>query len=124
MLRVGDEELTRRQSRPDEEGSSDRERQPSRQGRPSGAQLAQQARRQLAELTGLEAESVIAFERTDDTWRVMVEMLELSRVPETDDLLGIYEATLDEDGELLRYRRLRRYPRSQAGEERTVEAGK
>jgi hypothetical protein len=86
-------------------------------------QLAQQARRQLAELTGLEAESVIAFERTDDTWRVMVELLELSRVPETDDLLGIYEATLDEDGELLRYRRLRRYPRSQAGEERAVEGG-
>lgn len=123
MLRVGDEELTRKQSRPDEEGRSDRERQPSRQGHLSGAQLAQRARRQLAELTGLEAESVIAFERADDTWRVTVELLELSRVPETDDMLGIYEANLDENGELLRYRRLRRYPRSQAGEERAAEGG-
>jgi hypothetical protein len=54
----------------------------------------------------------------------MVEMLELSRVPETDDLLGVYEANLDEHGELIRYRRVRRYPRSQAGEERAAGAGK
>jgi hypothetical protein len=120
---VGDEERTRRQTKPDEEEGSDGERRPSRQGRLSGVQVAQRARSQLAELTGLEAESVIAFERADDTWRVKVELLELSRVPETDDMLGIYEANLDENGELLRYRRLRRYPRSQAGEERAVEGG-
>jgi hypothetical protein len=122
VLRVGDEKL--RQRKPDEERSSDGERRPSRQGRLSAAQLAQRARRELAEITGLEAESVIAFERADDTWRVTVELLELSRVPETEDLLGIYEANLDENGELLGYRRLRRYPRSRVGEERAVESGK
>jgi ADP-ribose pyrophosphatase YjhB (NUDIX family) len=86
-----------------------------RPGRPrlSGPELARGARRELAEITGLEAESVTALARAQDgTWRVTVELLELARIPETDDLLGSYGAQLDDGGELLRYRRLRRYPRS------------
>jgi hypothetical protein len=81
----------------------------------SGAQLAQHARRELAEITGLEAESVTSLKRADDgSWTVRVELLELSRVPNTDDMLGSYEADLDENGELLGYRRIRRYSRSQS----------
>jgi Gas vesicle synthesis protein GvpO len=87
-----------------------RHRRPSRL---SGGQLAQRARQELAEITGLEAESVTALARADyGTWRVTVELLELSRIPDTDDLLGSFEAQLDDSGELLRYRRVRRYPRS------------
>jgi hypothetical protein len=79
----------------------------------SGPELAQRARRELAEITGLGAESVTALARADDdTWSVTVELLELPRLPETDDLLGSYAAQLDDTGELLRYRRVRRYPRS------------
>jgi ADP-ribose pyrophosphatase YjhB (NUDIX family) len=91
----------------------------------SGAQLAQQARRELSEITGLEAESVSSLERADDgSWIVTVELLELERVPNTDDVIGSYEVELDEKGELLGYRRLRRYARSQAGDEGGVQAGK
>jgi Gas vesicle synthesis protein GvpO len=91
----------------------------------SGAQLAQHARRELSEITGLEAESVTSLERADDgSWIVTVELLELSRVPETDDVIGSYEVELDEKGELLGYRRLRRYARSQAGDEQGVPGGK
>jgi Gas vesicle synthesis protein GvpO len=86
-----------------------RHRRPSRL---SGGQLAQRARQELAEITGLEAESVTALARADDIWSVTVELLELSRMPDTDDLLGSFEAQLDDSGELLRYRRVRRYPRS------------
>jgi transcriptional regulator with XRE-family HTH domain len=83
----------------------------------SGPKLALRAREQLAEITGLEAESVSSLEQDDDgTWKVVVEVLELSRVPSTDDVIGSYEAELDEDGELLGYRRIRRYPRSKAEE--------
>jgi Gas vesicle synthesis protein GvpO len=82
---------------------------------PSGPQIAALARDQLAEITGLDAESVTSLERAEDgSWFVSVELLELHRVPETDDVLGNYEAQVDEDGELLGYRRLRRYARSQA----------
>src|SRR5438046_2733316 len=83
-----------------------------------GAELAQRARDQLAEITRLKPEGVTSLEQQDDgTWIVTVELLELSRVPETDDVLGSYETEFDETGELLAYRRVRRYPRSQAGEE-------
>lgn len=102
-------------------GTSSTKRRRSTGGR-SGAELAQQARRELSEITGLEAESVTSLERSDDgTWRITVELLELSRIPETDDVLGAYEAELDEKGELLGYRRLRRYARSQAGDEQGVQ---
>jgi len=87
--------------------------------RTSSAQLAARARDQLAEITGLQAESVTSLERADDgTWFVTVDLLELERVPATDDVLGSYEAQVDADGELLGYRRLRRYARSQGQEER------
>jgi hypothetical protein len=36
-------------------------------------------------------------------------------VPNSTDLLGCYLATLDDDGELLGYERVRRYQRGQAG---------
>jgi hypothetical protein len=91
----------------------------------SGAELAQHARRELSEITGLESESVTSLERAEDgSWIVTVELLELSRVPETDDVIGSYEVELDEKGDLLGYRRLRRYVRSQAGDEQGVQGGK
>jgi hypothetical protein len=83
----------------------------------TGPKMAQQARRQLAEITGMEAESVSSLRRDDDGgWTLIVEVLELSRVPSTDDVIGSYEVQLDEDGELLEYQRIRRYPRSKADE--------
>ncbi len=94
------------------------------QQRLSGAELARRARRELSAITGLEAESVTSLERTDDgTWLVNVELLELERLPQTEDVLGTYRVELDEQGELLRYRRVRRYARSQAGEEAEVSGG-
>jgi hypothetical protein len=92
--------------------------------RMAGVKLAQRARDQLAEITGLTPEAVTSLEQQDDrTWIVTVELLELSRVPETDDVLGSYQAECDESGELLGYRRVRRYPRSQAGEQYALRGG-
>lgn len=89
-------------------------RPPPSSGGLSSGQLAQQARQTLAEITGLEAEGVTSLERAEDgTWRVTVELLELERVPPTDDVLGRYQARLDENGDLLGYERVERYTRSQ-----------
>jgi len=42
-----------------------------------------------------EAESAIAVARAQHArWTVTVELLELSRIPETDDVLGSFEAQL------------------------------
>jgi hypothetical protein len=125
MPSVAEEKPRRKRREPDKaDTSSGKQRRAKR--RSSGADLAQRARRELSEITGLEAESVTSLERADDgTWKVTVELLELSRIPETDDMLGSYEAEFDEDGELLGYKRLRRYSRSQAGvEQQGVPGGK
>ncbi|MFE0055991.1 gas vesicle protein [Streptomyces sp. NPDC059003] len=77
-------------------------------------EVLQNARAQLAELTGLAAESVSSFERTDDGWDLEVEVLELARVPDTMSLLATYAVSLDPQGGLTAYRRVRRYERGRA----------
>ncbi|MGV9878720.1 gas vesicle protein GvpO [Streptomyces sp. NPDC003006] len=72
------------------------------------------AQDQLAELTGMTAESVSSFERTDDGWQLEIEVLELARVPDTMSLLASYEVRLDPQGELTGYRRVRRYERGRS----------
>ena len=90
--------------------------------RSPGAQIAKRAREELAEMTGLEPEGVTSLEQAEDgSWQVTVELLELSRIPETDDMLGSYEVELDEDGEVIAYKRRRRYSRSQADQPQPVE---
>jgi hypothetical protein len=75
--------------------------------------VAERARRELVEITGLQPEGVTSIEPDDDgMWKVTLELLELSRIPPTDDVLGTYEASVDPDGEVLGYRRVRRYARS------------
>jgi len=71
---------------------------------------------QLAELTGRSPDTVSAIERTDEGWRVEVELVELERVPSTTNILATYEVQLDNDCSLVGYRRLRRYFRNAAEE--------
>ncbi len=79
----------------------------------SAAQAARSGLRSLTDLIGKRSEGITSVEPTDDGWRVGVEVVEDRRVPSTADVLAVYEATLDADGTLLSYRRVRRYPRSQ-----------
>lgn len=85
--------------------------------RPTAVQVAQSASRQLLELTGRDAEGVTGLERTEEGWKVLVEVVEVRRIPETTDILALYEVSTDEDGDLESYRRLRRYARGVPGED-------
>lgn len=84
--------------------------------RKSGADIAASASRQFAELTTRPVEAVTGLSREDGTWRVELEVLELSRIPSTTDVLATYEVMLSEAGELEGYRRLGRYVRGHAEE--------
>lgn len=79
--------------------------------RPKPLQLARSASEQLAELTGRDPEGTTGIERTEDGWRIELEVVETRRIPDSADILALYEVQVDEDGELTGYRRLRRYPR-------------
>lgn len=68
-------------------------------------QITERAKAQLAQATGLEPLIAPGAERNDDGWRVTVEMVELHRIPEAQDVIGAYEVRLNDDGELLEWRR-------------------
>ncbi|SDX63320.1 Gas vesicle synthesis protein GvpO [Saccharopolyspora shandongensis] len=80
------------------------------------AEAAQLAVRQVHELTGRQPEGVTSLERAENGWRVSVEVVESHRVPDTADILAVYEAELDQDGDLLSYRRVDRYSRGRGDE--------
>ncbi|MGW0822635.1 gas vesicle protein GvpO [Streptomyces sp. NPDC002845] len=80
-------------------------------GPQSPADALRHARAQFSELTGMHAESVSSFERTEDGWTLEIEVLELARVPDTMSLLAGYQVHIDQRGELTGYRRVRRYVR-------------
>ena len=87
-------------------------------GKLSAAKLIRLAREQAHELTGRTVEGVLGMRRDDDGgFEVLVEVVELRRVPATTDVLGSYLLTLDESGELVEYRRTRRYHRNQVEED-------
>ena len=82
-----------------------------------GMRLAADAARQLQQLTGHEVEGITGLHRGDDGWTVLVDVLELRRVPSTTDVLATYEVEVDGDGELMGYRRRRRYVRGEVGDD-------
>lgn len=77
----------------------------------SAAKAGQRGLRQIAELTGKDPEGVSGVQPSDDGWSVCVEVVEDARIPSSTDLLATYQVELDLDGELLSYRRVRRYSR-------------
>jgi len=83
----------------------------------SGRDAVREAREQLAELIGRPVEQVLAMERDDEGWQVTVQVVELERIPNSTDVLGCYRVDVDSEGEVVGYRRLRRYHRSQADED-------
>jgi hypothetical protein len=77
----------------------------------NAAEAGQDALRQLVDLTGKEPEGVSGVEPSDDGWVVTVDVVEDRRIPSTSDMLAAYEMELAPDGELISYRRVRRYTR-------------
>jgi hypothetical protein len=90
--------------------SGEARRPPHRVAAPKAMRYASE---QLAELLGREPESVSALKPTEDGWQADVEVVELERIPETTSVMASYRVTLDEEGELVAYERLRRYTRGQ-----------
>jgi len=67
--------------------------------------------RQIVELTGKDPEGVTGVERSEDGWVVTVEVVDDRRIPSSSDILSAYQAEIGPNGDLLEYRRVRRYAR-------------
>ncbi len=77
----------------------------------AAAGAAQAAVRQLTDLTARQPEGVTAIEPLEDGWVVGVEVVEDHRIPSSADILAIYEARIGFNGDLVSYRRTKRYAR-------------
>lgn len=85
--------------------------------RPKPMQVAGRIAEQLAELTGKIPESVTAIERNDDGWTIQLEVVESRRIPDSADMLALYLVEADSSGDLMGYRRQRRYARGHSGDD-------
>ena len=79
----------------------------------SMVRVARRAAEVVGVLTGRHPESVISMERRDGDWCIGVEVIETRRIPDSADILATYEVLLSTAGDVLSYRRTRRYTRGQ-----------
>jgi hypothetical protein len=85
---------------------------------PVGAdEIAVRAKKDLARITGLDADRVSAVKAEPDGWHVTVDLIELRRIPPATDVLAAYEAVFAPAGTLVSFERTRRYLRDQMMEE-------
>jgi hypothetical protein len=95
----------------------ERERRRPRRGQSDGMEAARLAAENVLQLTGRCPENIVSVVREDDGWQVGVEVMELHRIPETTDIMAVYEVILDANGDLVRCERGQRYHRAQVEEE-------
>jgi len=72
---------------------------------------------QLTALHPLPLSGVIGAAKRDDGWHVTVELIERKGIPDAQDLLGVYEAILDDRGTMVSYQRKKVRRRSDTMEE-------
>lgn len=60
-------------------------------------------------LQGKVPESVVSVEKAKDKtgWKALVEVLERKAVPDSQDLIGVYEMEVGADGEILGYKKVK-----------------
>jgi hypothetical protein len=82
------------------------------------SEIASQACQELERLLGRAPEAVSGIERRNGHWSVMLDVVELRRIPDSTDVLASYELVLDDAGNVARMARKARYLRSQAERQR------
>ena len=80
----------------------------------SARELALEAKATVKDMTENDPETVSALQWDGESWLVSVEVCELTRIPNTTDVMATYVVQLDDGGGLLGYKRERRYLRGEA----------
>ena len=62
---------------------------------------------ELSALTGLEISSTVGAEKEEDGWLVTLEVVEKHSIPDGMDILAIYETRVDQEGNMLEFKRVR-----------------
>lgn len=75
------------------------------------ASVVRGALQQFAGLTRLEPVGATGVRREQDGWSVLVDVVELERIPSTTSVMATYRVDVDTSGDLTGYERLRRFNR-------------
>lgn len=68
-------------------------------------EMVEKAREELIKATGLELSTTLGAVKEEKGWKVSVEMVEKHSIPDQMDILAIYEAILDDAGNLIEFNR-------------------
>jgi hypothetical protein len=106
----------RRERDEDDQGGNGSDEPRRSKPRLPGSRAAKMAMQHLQALTGQQPESLSGLTPSGSGWKVALDVVELERIPRSTDVMASYEIELDEEGELVGYRRLGRYYRNQVDE--------
>jgi Gas vesicle synthesis protein GvpO. len=81
------------------------------------SEVAEVAQKEMAKLTKLEPSGIKGASKDEEGWHVTVEMIEKKSIPDGMDVLALYEVTLDEEGNVLKFERGQLRKRGDTGEE-------
>jgi len=84
-----------------------RGRAPERRTQMAIQEIIEQAKNGLMGFTNLTLSSVVGVSKQEDGWHVGIELVERKAIPDTQDLLGVYEVTLNDAGDIVTYERKR-----------------
>lgn len=81
------------------------------------SEIIQRAQDSFTKLSKLKVTGVIGLAKVEEGWAVSLETLERRAIPDTMDILGIYEVRMDEEGNLLSFERKKLRKRGETEEE-------
>jgi len=79
--------------------------------------IIKKAQEDFAKLSKMPVDGVIGLSKTEEGWVVLLEALERRAIPDTMDVLGLYEVRLDNEGNLLGFDRKKLRKRGETEEE-------
>ena len=80
-------------------------------------EIIKKAEEDFARLSKIPVDGVTGLAKTEEGWVVSLEALERRAIPDTMDVLGLYEVRLDNEGNLLSFNRRKLRKRGETEEE-------
>jgi hypothetical protein len=80
-------------------------------------QVVEKARKEFIGLGKKPADGITGLSKTKEGWAILLEALERKAIPDTMDVLGLYELRMDEEGHLLSLDRKKLRKRGETKEE-------
>jgi len=80
-------------------------------------EIVKKAQEEFARLSKLPVNAVIGLAKTEEGWMVSLEALERKAIPDTMDVLGLYEVRLNHEGNLLGFDRKKLRKRGETEED-------